>query len=231
MAYILDFQDTNFPYQAVIKTAAGSMYIGQIPLSASLVGFSSGQSGSSAQVTVLPMGGFGSTAIKFSEYDWAKCVPTPSDFTTNAGIMSYLSTYFTGQAIVPTPTPLMSKQLLMTSPFNVKSLAGNTKYFPIAAGRDYPYDNPIEVLAISSATTLVDVFAIVPQFTLDDSLRISLVQDGNNLAEVIITGTGYYTFTLNIANLSGSEMYYVINNNANNGDAYISSMRIICELP
>jgi hypothetical protein len=118
--YILDFEDTNYPYQAVIKTAADSLYIGQIPLSASLVGFSAGQAGSSAQVTILPMGGFGSTDIKFSEYDWANCVPAPSDFSTNAKIMAYLTTYFTGQAIAPTPvTPTMSVQTIYSQPFTL----------------------------------------------------------------------------------------------------------------
>lgn len=112
--YILDFEDTDYPYQAVIKSTLGG-YIGQIPLSASLVAFTAGQASEVAQVTVLPMGGLGSTTIQFSQYDWANCVPAPSDFSTNAKIMAYLSTYFTGQAIAPTP-PTITMSPIISNP-------------------------------------------------------------------------------------------------------------------
>lgn len=95
--YYLDAQDANYPYQVVRKRLSDGGYVGQMPMSASLVAFSEGKISGTAQVTVLPMGGLGSTTIQLNDYDWASCLPEPTAYSTDAEIMAYLSVLFTGQ--------------------------------------------------------------------------------------------------------------------------------------
>lgn len=222
--YILDFEDTNFPYQAVIRTAADSTYIGQIPLSASLVAFSEGQASGTAQVTALPLGGAGPTTIQFDNYDWANCVPALSDFSTNAKIMAYLTTYFSGQAIVPTPTPNIM-YYYTTPALDIGVRYGGSLFIPFSGGNGNPLDNISNNYVLGFAATLNQIYATVTAATLDETTLIELVQDKDTIADCTIDVGGVadaVLFNISANIIENKPLYYKITSASSSGEISFS---------
>jgi hypothetical protein len=117
----------TIPYQVILREADGS-YSDQYPQS-----FYVSREGNGFRAN----GGTGDHFLKrdFSAIDWGACLPLPDPIPTDTeGYMTWLSTYFSGQAIAPTPvTPTMSVQTIYSQPFTL-DLAVDGTYCASPAG-------------------------------------------------------------------------------------------------
>lgn len=174
--YYLDAQDANYPYQVVRKRLSDGGYVGQMPISASLVSYSEGSVSQVSQVMVLPMGGLGSTSIQFNQYDWAACLPELTDSSTDAKIMAYLSTLFTGQLGTLVPFALTAGDWLSIE-HGIVSFSGGTVNNDKSLNTSVTYNGLIKTTERNLLSKVSDSFL----FTIQDE------STGNTTAS-----SGYY---------------------------------------